>query len=226
VRRSESGFTLLEVLAAVLLLGTVYTVLAGVAIRGLRSEGTAQRRLEASLIADQKLAAIELQIESGIFPIEGPEEEEEDIFVIAFSDEDFEIPVPLSENGQKPDGGIGSLLSENTAGSGVALRRYELRIGWLEGPVEYEVVRTTYGFDSTVLAGLLPIPPDLAGLGGLGGGAAGLGGNTSGGALGGGSGDDRSSAGSDSPGSDPGEGSSPFDDLIRDEEEDEEESFR
>jgi prepilin-type N-terminal cleavage/methylation domain-containing protein len=224
VRRSESGFTLLEVLAAVLLLGTVYTVLAGVAIRGLRSEGTALRRLEASLIADRELSAIELQIESGIFPVNGPEEEERDIFVITFSDEDFELPIPPSEDGRNPDGGIGSLLSENTPGTGVALRRYEIRIGWLEGLAEYEVVRTTYGFDAAVLADLLPIPSDLGGLGGLGGLGDGLGGSSDGeSALGGGSENNPSSRSSDSPGSDPNDRRSRFRNRLRDDDDEEEE---
>jgi prepilin-type N-terminal cleavage/methylation domain-containing protein len=158
VKSSRSGFTLLEVLAAVLLLGTVYTVLAGVAIRGLRNEGTAQRRLQASLLADEELARIELQIESGAFPVSGPAAEEVDIFVLEFSDEEFEVPVPLSQDGEDPEDGIGSLLSDSLSGAGeVALRRYELRVTWLEGQAEYEVVRTTYGFDILALADLLPI---------------------------------------------------------------------
>ena len=37
MKRSETGFTLLEVLAAVALLGILYTTLAGVAIQGLRA---------------------------------------------------------------------------------------------------------------------------------------------------------------------------------------------
>ena len=38
-RRIDTGFTLLEVLAAVAILGIWFTVLANVAIQGLRAEG-------------------------------------------------------------------------------------------------------------------------------------------------------------------------------------------
>jgi prepilin-type N-terminal cleavage/methylation domain-containing protein len=51
----DRAFTLLEVMAAVALLGILYTVLARVAIEGLRAEGESKRRLEASLLADARL---------------------------------------------------------------------------------------------------------------------------------------------------------------------------
>ena len=51
----QSGFTLLEVMAAVLVLGLLYTVLASAAMRGLRSEGTDRRRADAEMIADREL---------------------------------------------------------------------------------------------------------------------------------------------------------------------------
>ena len=57
-RRGHAGFTLIEVLAAVALLGILYSVLARVAIEGLRAEGESERRLEASLLADERLSAV------------------------------------------------------------------------------------------------------------------------------------------------------------------------
>jgi prepilin-type N-terminal cleavage/methylation domain-containing protein len=181
VNRSRSGFTLLEVLAAVVLLGTVYTVLAGVAIRGLKNEGTARRRLEASLIADEQLAQIELQIDAGAFPISGPDEVEMDIFVIEFSDEEFAIPLPPSEDGEDAEYGIGSLLGGGASGAGeMPMRRYELRVTWLEGVAEYEVVRTTFGFDALAADWLPTDASGLSGLDGLGGDSAGLDGRNAG----------------------------------------------
>ena len=52
---ARGGFTLIEVLAAVALLGILYAVLARVAIEGLRAEGDSERRLEASLLADERV---------------------------------------------------------------------------------------------------------------------------------------------------------------------------
>ena len=61
----QRGFTLLEVLAAVAILGILYVVLADVAMQGLLSEGRSRRRLEASLLADQALSDIEIEMASG-----------------------------------------------------------------------------------------------------------------------------------------------------------------
>ncbi|MFB3118027.1 MAG: prepilin-type N-terminal cleavage/methylation domain-containing protein, partial [Myxococcota bacterium] len=55
MRISNGGFTLIEVLGAVAILAILYTTLATVAIRGLRSEGESRRMLEASLLADWQL---------------------------------------------------------------------------------------------------------------------------------------------------------------------------
>ncbi len=64
VSRSTPAFTLLEVLAAVAILGIVYVVLADVAMQGLFAEGRAKRRLEASLKADLHLSELEVEIEA------------------------------------------------------------------------------------------------------------------------------------------------------------------
>jgi len=185
VRRSDAGFTLLEVLAAVALLGILYTTVAGVAIQGLRAEGIAQRKLEASLLADERLAQIELQIEEGALPGSGSDEEEQDIFLIETSVEPFEIPIPEPEEGEET---MGSLLTPiPVGGSDAPVRRIEIRVSWLEGEDEYAVERITYGYDPLTLADQLPLQQgDLSGaLDGLGGlGASG-----------------STGAGSDSPGS-------------------------
>ena len=70
----QHAFTLLEVLAAVAILALVYTVLARVGIQGFRAEGGADRRLRASLLADDTVAEIEGQIEMGSTPTIGEKE--------------------------------------------------------------------------------------------------------------------------------------------------------
>ena len=82
MRRSEAGFTLLEVMAAVAIIAIVFTTLARVASEGLRSEGSSKRRLEASLLADAALAEIERQVEEGVDLELGVEEREEDLFTV------------------------------------------------------------------------------------------------------------------------------------------------
>ena len=51
-------------MAAVLVLGLLYTVLAGAAMRGLRSEGIDRRRADAEMIADREITTIETELAS------------------------------------------------------------------------------------------------------------------------------------------------------------------
>jgi hypothetical protein len=90
------AFTLLEIMAAVLVLGLVYSVLAEAAIRGLRSEGVSRRRVEASLIADRWLADLETQVAVGQIPTSGSEEEEVDEFHVAVNVQPYD-PTPMLE---------------------------------------------------------------------------------------------------------------------------------
>ena len=148
---SRSAFTLLEVLAAVAILGILYVVLADVAIQGLRSEGRSRRRMEASLLADLALSEIEIEIETGALPELGHlAEREQDIFRVNREDRPYRIPL-LDESaevesgtGSPPEGGI--LAS---------LREIELTVTWLEGMDELKVVRTTYIFDTVAASSQL-----------------------------------------------------------------------
>jgi len=160
-RARRRGFTLIEVLAAVLVLGVLYTVLAGVAIEGLRAEGTSKRRLEASLLADRLLAELEEQIAGGSVPPIGIVEEEEDIFdlVIAVRELDLASILPPEPPGsdrgaRRP--GPSSLFGNDSGTEPSRLREIEVRIGWLEGDRELEVQRISYAFDATGLEGLFP----------------------------------------------------------------------
>ena len=85
-----SGFTLLEVLAAVAVLGILFTVLSNVAIEGLRHEGESKRRIDASLIADRAMIDLETEFGSGIVPPTGRTE---------FMEGDFRIVVEVTDSG-------------------------------------------------------------------------------------------------------------------------------
>jgi prepilin-type N-terminal cleavage/methylation domain-containing protein len=153
---SQSAFTLLEVLAAVAILGVLYVVLADVAIQGLRAEGRSRRRMEASLVADRALSEIESEIEAGGFPELGRlPETEEDMFRIAVEVRPYSIP-PLggtaeagSDTGSPPEAGV--LAS---------LREIELTVTWLDGEDEQQVVRTTYAFDAATASSQLLEPQE------------------------------------------------------------------
>lgn len=148
MRRARSGFTLLEVLAAVAILGVLYTVLMGVAMQGRQAEGLSRRRLEASLIADRQMAELELQMNGGTIPAIGEEEFDADPYRILLRVDPFELLIPGLEDER---GELSPILSELTADGTSPLRVIQVIVSWLEAGVEHRVIRTTYGFDGTTL---------------------------------------------------------------------------
>ncbi len=80
--RRRAGFTLLEVLAAVLILGVWFTVLGGAAIQGLHAEGEAAHRLRAEMIADARMSDLEGAAQVGALPAIGDDQAQEDEFEI------------------------------------------------------------------------------------------------------------------------------------------------
>ncbi len=159
-RRTETGFTLLEVLAAVAILGIWFVVLANVAIQGLRAEGENERRIRASLIADRFLTDLELGFDVGELPEETAEEFEEDEFVVLVESlpltgvEFSEGAVP-AEEGTDLLGFWGGDLAELSAD----LYTVQVTVRWTEGAAEKTVRRTTYYWDSVALMEVLGSQP-------------------------------------------------------------------
>ena len=139
------GFTLLEVLAAVAILGIVFSMLAAATVTGLSAEGRNLRRLRASLLADTVLNEFEVQMLSGVYPEESSEESERDEFRIQvdvkpLDDADFEAG----------EADLVGFLEEQAPEVLLLLRVIEVRVSWLEGEAqELTVRRTTCFFDET-----------------------------------------------------------------------------
>lgn len=172
MRRDErhAGFTLLEVLAAVAVLGLVYSVLATAAIEGLRAEGDAARRLRASLLADQRMTEIEEQVAMGQMPDLGTTEAEEDEFIVRTEVKPLDPGIAETKAskraqerldrmvGARPAGGMtetGTLLHPTGKTNQPLLRRIDLEVVWTEGTEERRVHRTTYGIDIVAAAPLI-----------------------------------------------------------------------
>ena len=159
-RSRRAGFTLLEVLAAVAILGIWFAVLANVAIQGLRSEGLNERRIRASLVADRVLTEIELNLDDGELPSEASDVREEDEFTIEVELLPFG-GLELAETNEE----LTSLLE--SAGLGADLYTIELSVSWIEGATERSVHRTTYVWDSVPLMEALeksaPVPEEEEG---------------------------------------------------------------
>ena len=82
MRASNAGFSLLEVLGAVAILGIWFTVLSELAMLGLRNEGRSHRAVKAALVADDVLAKLEIDIARGEWPEIGTVEDELDDYTI------------------------------------------------------------------------------------------------------------------------------------------------
>jgi prepilin-type N-terminal cleavage/methylation domain-containing protein len=160
-RRRARGFTLFEVMAAVLVLGILYTVLATSAIQGLHSEGVSRRRLEASLVADDYLAQIEAGIAAGTFPELGAAEEEVEggyqvvVEVVPFDPSPYLGEKFLESLPQQGDP-TPTLLAPPARPDQSLLRSVSVVVRWQEAEGEYEARRTTLAYDTAAVASMFP----------------------------------------------------------------------
>ena len=156
----RAGFTLLEVMAAVAVLGLVYVVVARVAIQGLQTEGDASRRLRASLLADRTLSDLEVELAGGAAPRVGETETTEEEFTVVVEVSPFDIGSVLQDGageGQRPTAPTSALqlLSPSRGGGVPTLLQVAARVTWIEGVSEREVTRTSFVFDAEAAAPLL-----------------------------------------------------------------------
>jgi general secretion pathway protein I len=150
------GFTLFEVLAAVALLGILFTTLAGVASAWLRAEGEARRRFEASLAADVRLGELEAEVAAGKVPEPDQSEAVDEPFRITTRVEPLTPPVELFEevesaksSRQGPAQGAAAPTLFPAPGSSfqAPLRLITVLVRWDEGDEERRVERTTLALD-------------------------------------------------------------------------------
>lgn len=155
-RRNQAGFTLVEVLGAVAILGLSYIMLATSAIQGLRIIGESQRRIEASLLADQLLAEIEIAVEIGQPVDVGFEEREEGPFSVDVEILDLAAEYEEEEIDDDPQDLL-AFLSAEANGPFAPFRDVNLLLGylrevhitvrWRDAADELEVTRTAYVYD-------------------------------------------------------------------------------
>jgi prepilin-type N-terminal cleavage/methylation domain-containing protein len=163
----QSGFTLLEVLGAVAILGLWYVVLASLAVNGLRAEGESNRRLHASLLADEIISGFEAQMMTGHAPPLANDESERGDFRVRIEVSPFELPPTLAptEAATGPNRrsrATQSLLTSTPQAPGT-LRTIRVEVAWQEGFEQRSVTRTTYAFDLEAARPLLePYDPEPA----------------------------------------------------------------
>jgi len=157
-RFRRAGFTLLEVMAAVAVLGLVYVVMARTTMQGLQTEGDASRRLQASLLADQVMSDLELSLAGGSAPALGETEASEGDFTVFVEVSPLDVPSLLPTEQEKGAAGFTSALEllKPPVGGGVPpLLSIAIRVAWLEGFREEEVTRSSFAFDLEAAAPFL-----------------------------------------------------------------------
>lgn len=142
---------MLEVMAAVLVLGLLYSVLADVAIEGLRAEGEAKRRLDASLMVDRLLGDMEAEMSIGVLPEEGVSQWEEDPYRIEREVAPLSLPLELVAIIKESD--PESPFASDEAGA-TGILRVDLRVSWDEASRELSVARTTFTYDAAQYAAI------------------------------------------------------------------------
>lgn len=166
--RRRAGFTLLEVMAAVAVLGLVTVYLARAASEGFGVEGDARRRLQASLLADRVLTELETGWAAGN-PVEpGSHEEELEGYRVAVDVEPFDaaaVGLDLAALEQAPGevpgrsarlpGSTPDLLAPASRGRPAPLSRVSVIVAWPEGAEEQSVARSSFVFDRTAAEPLL-----------------------------------------------------------------------
>jgi prepilin-type N-terminal cleavage/methylation domain-containing protein len=159
LRAATGGFTLLEVLAAAVIMAAAYAVLTASNIQGTILEGDADRRLHASLLADRVLADLEGQVAAGSVPELGRTEQEEDRFTVQVDVSPLELPLeswlPEPDDRPAPVARGLSLLAPSGRGESPALRQVQVTIAWFDGIAEREVQRTTFVLDPVASALML-----------------------------------------------------------------------
>jgi prepilin-type N-terminal cleavage/methylation domain-containing protein len=169
-RRHSPGFTLLEVLAAVAVLGLVYVVVARGAIEGLQTQGDAGRRLRASLLADRTLSELELAVAAGAAPEIGETEASEEEFAVVVEVAPFDLAgllaaLPVAEGQPVPSTDALQIFQPSHRGGAPALLSIVVRVAWIEGVSAREVTRTSFAFNAAPVAQALDAIEGSAGTG-------------------------------------------------------------
>jgi len=163
--RAEQGFTLLEVLAAVLIFAIWFTVIATAVTQGISRESEGRLRLEASLLADHVLADIETQVLLGGVPVLDGSAYSDDVFEVIIEQEPLSLssmlggtlPPALAELGTAVPGGLQGL--GGAAGAGGLVSQIRVDVLWGDELDALGVTRITYAVDPVALEALAANAP-------------------------------------------------------------------
>jgi hypothetical protein len=122
------------------------TVLISTSTTAVRSVGVSARRLEASLLADDIIADLEIQMKQGVAPEIDESESVTGPYSVRILRSD--ISQELGASNQEGAGlGIATMLGAELPEVAKHLKQYDIEISWFEQNGPHTVTRTTFAFD-------------------------------------------------------------------------------
>jgi prepilin-type N-terminal cleavage/methylation domain-containing protein len=169
MRRNENAFTLIEVMAAVFILGLFVAAISQLLTQASRNEGRARLQGQASSLADRAIAEIEEGIARGAAPPLGEREAGEENWIVVTNVTAFDATTLAPAGGPADDARGGSATGPAPAGSWLAspaaetnppLLEIAVRVSWKDAPVDAEtqqpfaIRRRTFALNPAALEGL------------------------------------------------------------------------
>ena len=168
--RSRTAFTLIEVMAAVLILGLFVAVLSEMLVRARRFEGDTRQLAEAAAVADREIARIEETLLRGAAPALGKLESGDPPWRVTSVVSAFDAALlgggalgPEANATRGADGGDaarGSWLASPQAQQNPPLLEIEVRVSWEGAPADLEtgeplaISRRTFALNPAALESL------------------------------------------------------------------------
>lgn len=158
--RNQKGFSLLEIMVAVTILATSFVILIGSQSSSLRASQRAERLTTATLLAQQKMAEYEIQLQQDIDRRKFPRDEKEETGTFDEPFEDYrwlwkikKVELPVLNAGGEEGGNpyIATYLKNVSQQISKSVRELELTIFWGDEEVPQEeqpnIVITTHIVD-------------------------------------------------------------------------------
>jgi prepilin-type N-terminal cleavage/methylation domain-containing protein len=166
-RSSERAFTLIEVMAAVFMLGLFVAAISQLLTQARRNEGHARLQAEATALADRAIAEIEEGIARGAAPPLGERETGDGDWIVTTAVTPFDATTLAPVGATDPrstrttnEAPAGSWLASPAAEANPPLLEIAVRVSWKDAPVDadtqqrFAIRRRTFALNPAALEGL------------------------------------------------------------------------
>jgi prepilin-type N-terminal cleavage/methylation domain-containing protein len=163
--RARSAFTLIEVMAAVFMLGLFVAAISQLLTQARRNEGFARLQAQAAAQADDEVASLEEGLARGTAPALGSRESGEDPWRVVTEVRPFDVTLlapaaPEAQRAAPAAAGAASLLAAPSARETPPLLEIEVRVSWEGAPADsatgepFAIRRRTFALNPAALEAL------------------------------------------------------------------------